>query len=97
MKSRLEKLLKIALSASIALPVLMTGTQTYADEIEIESDASLLLDYETGQILHEEDADEAKGIASMTKMLVEYILFEEIDAGNLNWDSEVIISDYAHR
>ncbi|GEK91309.1 serine hydrolase [Alkalibacterium kapii] len=97
-KSKLTKLLKVALSASLAFPVLMTGSAAYASEhdVKIEADASLLIDYKTGQILHEEDADEAKGIASMTKMLVEYILFQEIEAGNLDWDSEVTISDYAH-
>ncbi|SFC74275.1 D-alanyl-D-alanine carboxypeptidase (penicillin-binding protein 5/6) [Alkalibacterium subtropicum] len=97
-KSKTSQLLKLALSASLAFPIFMTGTTAFADEheIEIDADASLLIDFETGQILHEQDADEAKGIASMTKMLVEYILFEEIEAGNLSWDSEVTISDYAY-
>ena len=98
MKIKNEKLLKIALSASLAFPILLTGTTAFADEheLEIDADASLLIDFETGQILHEQDADEAKGIASMTKMLVEYILFEEIEAGNLSWDSEITISDYVY-
>lgn len=97
-KSKTTRLLKVAMSASLAFPIFMTGTSVFADEheIEIEADASLLVDFETGQILHEQDADETKGIASMTKMLVEYILFEEIEAGNLSWDTEVTISDYAH-
>lgn len=97
-KSKTTRLLKVAMSASLAFPIFMTGTTAFADEheIEIEADASLLIDFETGQILHEQDAEETKGIASMTKMLVEYILFEEIEAGNLSWDSEITISDYAH-
>lgn len=32
----------------------------------------------------------------MTKMIVEYIVFEEIEAGNLNWDTEITISEYAY-
>jgi len=33
----------------------------------------------------------------MTKMLVEYILFEAIESGEVKWDQEVEISEYAHR
>ncbi|GEK90107.1 D-alanyl-D-alanine carboxypeptidase (penicillin-binding protein 5/6) [Alkalibacterium putridalgicola] len=97
-KTKMTRLLKLAMSASLAFPIFMTGTTAFADEheIDIDADASLLVDFKTGQILHEQDADEAKGIASMTKMLVEYILFQEIEAGNLSWDAEVTISDYAY-
>lgn len=92
------KTLKASLAASIALPVLFAGTSVFADEhsIDIDAESSLLIDFETGQILHDQNAEEFRGIASMTKMLVEYILFEEIEAGNLSWDSEVTISEYAH-
>ena len=97
-KANTTKLLKTALALSLALPVTMTGAAASAEghDIEIDADASFLVDFETGQILHEQDARESKGIASMTKMLVEYILFEEIEAGNLSWDSEVTISEYAY-
>lgn len=63
---------------------------------EVDAEASITVDYDTGQILQGENIDEPLGIASMTKMIVEYIVFEEIEAGNLNWDSEVTISQYAY-
>ena len=67
-----------------------------AQNIDVDAEASILVDFNTGQILHGNRIDEAMGIASMSKMMVEYILFEEIEAGNLNWDTEVTISDYAY-
>lgn len=92
------KRLKASFAASISLPVLFGGTAVFAEtpSIDIEAESSLLIDFETGQILHDQNSDAYRGIASMTKMLVEYILFEEIEAGNLSWDTEVTISDYAH-
>ncbi len=92
------KALKASLTASITLPVLLAGTSVFAEEpsLDIEAESSLLLDFETGQILHDQNGDAYRGIASMTKMLVEYILFEEIEEGNLTWDTEVTISDYAY-
>ncbi|MFO8068532.1 MAG: serine hydrolase [Alkalibacterium sp.] len=92
------KTLKASLTASITLPILLAGTAVFAEEpsIDIEAESSLLIDFETGQILHEQNAEAYRGIASMTKMMVEYILFEEIEAGNISWDTEVNISDYAY-
>lgn len=101
-KQKWMTLLKTTLAASVTLPVLATQTAVFAEEDtsngvgEVDAESALLLDFETGQILYNQNADEQKGIASMTKMLVEYILFEEIEAGNISWDTEVTISDYAH-
>lgn len=63
---------------------------------EVSAEASITVDYDTGQILQGVDIDTPRGIASMTKMIVEYIVFEEVEAGNLNWDSEITISQYAY-
>lgn len=64
---------------------------------EVDAKASITVDYGTGQILQGQAIDEPLGIASITKMLAEYIVFEEIDAGNIAWDTEIKISDYAYR
>ena len=32
----------------------------------------------------------------MTKMLVEYIVFQEIEAGTIDWDTEITVSQYAY-
>lgn len=101
-KNKWMTFLKTTLAASITLPILATQTAVFAEEeasdevSDVDAESALLLDFETGQILYNQNADEQKGIASMTKMLVEYILFQEIEAGNVSWDTEVTISDYAH-
>lgn len=82
-----------------ALTVPLAGAYTVSAEeadLSVEAESALLIDFETSQVLYNQNAEDQRGIASMTKMLVEYILFEEIEAGNLNWDDEVTISDYAH-
>jgi D-alanyl-D-alanine carboxypeptidase (penicillin-binding protein 5/6) len=63
----------------------------------VDAESAFVVDFDTMQVLYNHNADEQRGIASMTKMLVEYILFEEIEAGNINWDTEVTISEYAHQ
>lgn len=94
----LKKSLLIGMSTASLVAGLLSGSvQTVeADAPDIDSEASITVDYDTGQILQGEAIDDTLGIASMTKMLVEYIVHEEIDAGNLDWETEITISDYAY-
>ena len=73
------------------------GYVAQAQDLEVDAEASITVDFETGQILQGKAVDEPLGIASMSKMIVEYILFEEIEAGNISWETEVSISDYAQQ
>ncbi|WP_088008364.1 D-alanyl-D-alanine carboxypeptidase family protein [Indiicoccus explosivorum] len=56
--------------------------------------AAVLADAETGKILYAENADEPLGIASMTKMMTEYLLFEAVERGELSWEEPVEISSF---
>ena len=60
-------------------------------------DAAILIDADSGKILYEENADTSLGIASMTKMMTEYLLLEAIDAGTVKWDQEYNVTDYTYR
>lgn len=97
-----NKTIKKTLLATGASTLLLSGlfintpATVNAAAPDIEADASITVDYNTGQILQGEAIDEPLGIASMTKMLVEYIVFEEIETGNITWDTPITVSDYAH-
>ena len=76
----------------IPLLLLMTiGTiPAQAEErLGIHVDGAILIDADSGKILYEENADTPLGIASMTKMMVEYILFEAINEGKSQLGSRV--------
>ncbi len=92
--------IKRKLLASVSTATLLmgfgSGLVVQAQAPELEAKASITIDYDSGQILQGQAVDEPLGIASMTKMIVEYIVFEEIEAGTITWDTEVKISDYAY-
>ena len=98
-KQTIKKSLLIGGSSALLLTGVLPGAFISAEAAapEIDAEAYLTLDFETGQILQGADIDTPRGIASMTKMIVEYIVFEEVEAGNLNWDTEITISDYAYK
>lgn len=97
-KQTLKKSLLIGGSSALLLTGVLPGSfiSAKAAAPEIDAEAYLSIDFDTGQILQGTDIDTPRGIASMTKMIVEYIVFEEIEAGNLNWDTEITISEYAY-
>lgn len=93
---KIKKALLISVSATTLMANLGSVISAQAQGPEVDAAASITVDYGSGQILQGDNIDEALGIASITKMIVEYIVFEEIEAGNIDWDSQIKISDYAY-
>lgn len=70
-------------------------TRTKASGFQVEAEAAVLLDGETGQWLFEYNAQKRLSPASMSKMMTELIVLDEISSGKLDWDDRVVFSDYA--
>ncbi|UOE55528.1 D-alanyl-D-alanine carboxypeptidase [Cytobacillus oceanisediminis] len=64
------------------------------DILNINADAAILVDAETGKILYQKNADKVLGIASMTKMMTEYLLLEAVEEGKVKWEQEYAVSEY---
>ena len=54
-----------------------------------------MVDFQTGEVYYEKNADVARPAASMTKVMSAYLVFEEIAAGRLSLDSYVKASSWA--
>ena len=57
--------------------------------------AAIVLDDKSGQVLHEDHADDPRHPASLTKIMTLYLLFEQIEAGALKLDTPLPISTRA--
>lgn len=58
----------------------------------VDAKSWLLMDYQSGQVLAESDADEKLAPASLTKLMTAYIVEQQIDLGNISEDAMVPIS-----
>lgn len=67
------------------------------DVLNVNASAAILVDAETGKVLYSKNPDEVLGIASMTKMMTEYLLLEAIKEGRVKWDQEYAVSDYVYQ
>ncbi|RWS38707.1 D-alanyl-D-alanine carboxypeptidase [Bacillus mycoides] len=65
--------------------------------LNIEAGAAILVEANSGKILYQKNADELLSIASMTKMMSEYLVNEAVAKGKLKWDQKVKISEYAYK
>ncbi len=70
--------------------------QADANTVNIDASAAIMINGDTGQILYEDNIDEQLAIASMTKMMTEYLLFEAIEEGQIAWDDTVAIEDHLY-
>lgn len=76
----------------------LTNTASAAEAApKVDAAAAFIVEPTTGKVLMNQNGDEKLGIASMTKMISEYIIFESIEKGDITWDQKVPISDYAHK
>lgn len=62
---------------------------------EINAKGHILIDYTTGKVISEGNADMQLAPASLTKMMTSYIIGKEIESGNISTDDKVVISKNA--
>jgi D-alanyl-D-alanine carboxypeptidase (penicillin-binding protein 5/6) len=62
---------------------------------EINAKGYILIDYTTGKVIAEGNADAQLEPASLTKMMTSYIIGKELQAGNISNDDKVLISETA--
>ena len=75
------------------LPPFATAAETNSPNIDAAS--YIVMDFETGVVLSEFQSDLPKPPASMTKMMTQFIVFDEVKKGNIAWEDMVTISPRA--
>lgn len=72
--------------------MLFSGTVVHAEDYQVDAKAAMAVDAKTGKILFDQNGDEPVYIASTTKLLTMYIVYEQIAQHKLSLDEEVTIS-----
>ena len=88
-------LLTLSLLTGLLCPFASALEYEGVEPITIDSTASLLVNLETDQVLHEENADEIRYPASITKIMTALLTLEAIGRGELTMDTMVTVSPVA--
>ena len=75
--------------------LLLFPFSTYALELIPNSDSGILIEAGSGKIIYEKDKDKRVSIASMTKMVAQIIILEDIENGKIKWNDVVTVSKNA--
>ncbi|MFS0689519.1 D-alanyl-D-alanine carboxypeptidase family protein [Sporosarcina sp. 179-K 8C2 HS] len=86
----MKKILAIIILATLAFFFFIKDkdARKEADPLYHEAKAAIVLEANSGKILYEQNAKEALPIASMSKLMTQYIVLEAISDGRLSWDSQ---------
>lgn len=93
----MKKIVSLILSAALLLPVF--DTAAWAVETpspEIEGTSAIIVDVTTGDTLWSQDADTVRPVASMTKAMAAYLVYEAIHNGQITMETAVPISTYTY-
>lgn len=80
-------LLSLLLVFSIETPVMA--------QVEVSAPSAILIEASTGQIIYEKDATVRRSPASITKIMTLLLAFEQIDAGKMKLEDQVLVSAHA--
>lgn len=97
MKHNIRKGLALLLIAAAVMVSCLTIPYTaQAEELDLEAESAILVDAETGKVLYAKNPDTELPPASMTKIMTEYLVWEAVESGDIDWDTTTEISDYPY-
>ncbi len=89
-------LLKYILSA-LVLVALNAPAFANIGALQTTAKQAILIDFETGQVLFEKDADQRMPTSSMSKVMTVYLVFDALEKGKISLDDRFTVSEKAWR
>jgi D-alanyl-D-alanine carboxypeptidase (penicillin-binding protein 5/6) len=87
--------LRLILAFVVATAGMLLVADRSAGAFETAARAAIVVDYRTGLVLFEKNADERIPPASMSKLMTIYMIFDRLKQGRLKLEDEVTISERA--
>ena len=87
----------VALACLLTFALTVSGGAFAQGEFTIKARHAILVDYETGSVLFQHNADELMTPASMSKLMTLAVLFRAIKAGQIKLEDEFVMSENAWR
>jgi D-alanyl-D-alanine carboxypeptidase (penicillin-binding protein 5/6) len=87
----------LAVLAALAWMLLMEADRAAAQIFDTKAKTAILVDYDSGTVLFEKNADEPVPPASMAKTMTAEYVFHQLEEGKLSLDDAFPISEYAWR
>lgn len=87
--------MKFVIKICILLMIFSIYIPCSAEEIIPGAVSGILIDADSGKIIFDKNKNKKVAMASLTKMMSQIIILEEIEKGNIKWDDIVVVSKTA--
>ena len=91
----MKKILTIFMILFLLIPNFVYAEEEISSDPTPNAKSSILMETSTGTILFEKNKDDKVAVASLTKMMAQILILEEIESGNLTWDEKITTSSNA--
>ena len=79
----------------LLLILLCMPITAFAEELIPNAKSGILIEANSGKIIYEKNINDELSVASMTKMVAQIIILEEIEKGKIKWDDVVTVTKNA--
>ncbi|NLA33656.1 MAG: D-alanyl-D-alanine carboxypeptidase [Tenericutes bacterium] len=86
----MKRIIKFLLFILLIIPCKVRG-----QELIPNAKSGILVEVDSGAIIFEKNINDKLSVASMTKMVAQIIILENIESGNLTWDEQIKVSENA--
>ncbi|HEP1790396.1 TPA: D-alanyl-D-alanine carboxypeptidase [Streptococcus suis] len=87
---------KFLLTLTTVIALFFTSTPILAEDFSVAAKHAIAVEVSSGKILYEQDAETKASIASISKTLSIYLVYEALAKGEITLDTMVDISDYPY-
>lgn len=95
---RIKKIMAILFAITFIVSSIFPFTSAQAAEpITINAGAAIIIEESTGTVLYGKNIDEKLPIASMAKVMTEYLVLEAVKEGKISWDQTYKPSEYVYK
>ncbi len=91
----MNKFLKVTLCYTMSIVLFLLTPVSVQAAPEIEAPSYILMEASTGKVICAENETERRSPASITKIMTLLLIFEHLESGRINLNSEVMTSAYA--
>jgi serine-type D-Ala-D-Ala carboxypeptidase (penicillin-binding protein 5/6) len=94
---RLHKIIFVFLFLSLSSQLLLADTMIVPASPKIKASSYLVMDFNSGKLLVEENSEQRLPPASLTKIMTVYVVSSELANGKISLEDEVLVSEKAWR
>ncbi|MBE1553234.1 D-alanyl-D-alanine carboxypeptidase family protein [Sporosarcina limicola] len=95
----MKKMIVILLACVLGIAIILKDKKSNTEPIDlnVNAKAMLLMDADTGKVIYQKNSETPLPIASMSKLMTQYLVLDAIKSNSLTWESTYEPSEHVQR